>query len=84
MIKKIIREMKKHKKGIAAGSIMGAVIVLYMKSKGAITMAMEPGLIDQILPSIPTIDATFIKLLLVAIILGGTIGYIIESAVIKK
>ena len=84
-MRKLIKEIKSHKKGISAGALTGLIIVLYMKFTGAITTmaTVTPGLLDRAIELAP-LDMALFKLLLTAVLLGGFIGYVIQDRLIKK
>lgn len=81
---KIMNEIKRKRKGIQAGMIVGLAVALYMKFSGALTTqaALGDGLIDKMI-TLPTIDMAFVKIAIVATILGGLIGYIIQDKFVK-
>lgn len=80
---KIIKEIKKRKRGILIGGLFGAVLTFIMKSTSPHLMAVESGgLIEKIITT-PGLDMGFIKILIILVVVGAYIGYIIEDRLKK-
>jgi len=80
---KIKRELIKYRKGIIVGVSTGVLFALYTKIKGIDLMFAMQGRsgLDIALPTIPIETMAFLKVLLILIILGATIGFIIENII---
>ena len=81
---KLITLIRRNREGIIGGSALGAGVALWMDSTGKFTASMinQGGLLQSMI-ELPSTEMAFVKLLFTAVILGGTIGYVIQEYLIK-